>query len=157
MRRKTKNTLTLICGVLALALLTGLVLNLYGVFKEKKVNPDNLVNSGISGYDIVVSVPTVDPFMPDPVVEIAKNDLFVRFNSGRDLVDRKQNRFICCFQDIETDNISFQKFCRVVAGKPGNFGNQFRCLSIRNESGGLQSIHKDMQFREFKGSVRHIV
>ena len=50
MRRKTKNTLTLICGVLALALLTGLVLNLYGVFKEKKVNPDNLVNSGISGY-----------------------------------------------------------------------------------------------------------
>lgn len=52
MRRKTKNTLTLICGVLALALLTGLVLNLYGVFKEKKVNPNNLVNSGISGYKV---------------------------------------------------------------------------------------------------------
>lgn len=50
MRRKTKNALTLICGVLALALLTGLVLNLYGVFKEKRVNPDNLVNSGISGH-----------------------------------------------------------------------------------------------------------
>ena len=50
MRRKTKNTLTLICGVLALALLTGLVLNLYGAFDKKKVNPDNLINGEISGY-----------------------------------------------------------------------------------------------------------
>lgn len=50
MRRKTKNTLALICGVLALALLTGLVLNLYGAFDKKKVNPDNLINGEISGY-----------------------------------------------------------------------------------------------------------
>ena len=50
MRRKTKNTLTLICGVLALALLTGLVLNLYGAFDKKKVNPNNLINGEISGY-----------------------------------------------------------------------------------------------------------
>ena len=50
MKRKTKNTLTLICGVLALALLTGLVLNLYGAFDKKKVNPNNLINGEISGY-----------------------------------------------------------------------------------------------------------
>lgn len=50
MRRKTKNTLMTVCAVLALVLLTGLVLNLYGFFDKKKVNPDNLVNAEISGY-----------------------------------------------------------------------------------------------------------
>ena len=50
MRRKTKNALTMIVAVLALALLTGLVLNLYGAFDKKKVNPNNLINGEISGY-----------------------------------------------------------------------------------------------------------
>ena len=50
MRRKTKNALTMIVAVLALALLTGLVLNLYGAFDKKKVNPDNLINADVSGY-----------------------------------------------------------------------------------------------------------
>lgn len=43
MRRKTKSRLTTLACILSLVLLAGLVLNLYGVFKEKVVNPDNLL------------------------------------------------------------------------------------------------------------------
>lgn len=50
MRRKTKSRLTTLACVLSLVLLAGLVLNLYGVFKEKVVNPDNLINVKVSGH-----------------------------------------------------------------------------------------------------------
>jgi len=44
MKAKTKSSIMLICGALVLVLLTGLVMNLYGVFDERKNNPDNLIS-----------------------------------------------------------------------------------------------------------------
>ena len=44
MRTKTRNSIITVCGLLVLALLTGLVMNLYGVFDGKKANPDNIIS-----------------------------------------------------------------------------------------------------------------
>ena len=49
--RKTQNTLILVGCVLVLALLTGLVLNLYGAFDAKESNPDNLIGIAAIGED----------------------------------------------------------------------------------------------------------
>ena len=69
MKKKTKNTLFIVGGVVLLAMLMGMVLNLYGVFDPKELNPKNLVSitaigeedygtlqSGKTGHGVTVEV-----------------------------------------------------------------------------------------------------